>query len=105
MKIFYDEGKRVVLSIENDNMLAGTGDRADYHNSTRGEDLYVHQSMAGKKYYYLLFWTRWKGEENEYRVVTEQEARTWVEEHIGKLCKREIEQCLTEEILILEEDA
>ena len=71
------EGKKVVVSIKEDNCLYESPNNPPNTGSsyTRGTDLYAHKARSGTMYYYSYSWSMWQGEEASYQLMTPDEMR------------------------------
>jgi hypothetical protein len=106
------EGKRVVIEPLSDLKLYDSPNNPPNTGQayTRGTDLYVHKARSGNLYYYLYSWSMWQGEEEDYRLVTPDEARDFLLACAGYSGHAELtddELTLAEEYFpgIFEEDA
>ena len=50
---------------------------------TRGSDLYMHIAQSKKRYFYILEWSMWQGEEENVYLVSEAEAKNFLIEKAG----------------------
>jgi len=106
------EGKKVVITRSTDEQLydapnnpPNTGTRY-----TAGTDLYAHKARSGTWYYYTYTWSMWQGTEDEYALITEDEAREFIlrkasDAGHGRLSDDERETCEKHFPGIFDEDA
>ena len=80
------EGKKVVVSLKDDNCLyeaprnpPNTGTRY-----TSGVDLYAHKARSGKTYFYSYSWSMWQGTEAEFSLMADEEMREALIDHAGE---------------------
>jgi len=80
------EGKKIVVDISHDECLyesphnpPNTGTRY-----TSGLDLYAHKARSGIVYYYSYSWSMWQGQEEEFRLMTEEEMKSVLIDRAGE---------------------
>ncbi|MGA2669822.1 MAG: hypothetical protein ABSF21_00140 [Dehalococcoidia bacterium] len=74
------EGKKVIINTEHDDNLyeaprnpPNTGTRF-----TSGTNLYAHKSRTGTVYFYTYSWSMWEGHEDNYELVSVDDAKKFI---------------------------
>ena len=66
---------------------------------TRGVDLYMHKTRKGSEVFYKYFWSMWQGEEDNYRIVSREDAIDFLVDKAGLggwdgLTEKEMQVCI-----------
>lgn len=106
------EGKKVIVERSRDEQLYDSPNNPPNTGTryTSGVDLYAHKARSGTTYYYLYSWSMWQGSEDEYTLVTVEDAKAFL---IGKASEAGYGRLSTDEVKtaenyfpgIFEEDA
>jgi hypothetical protein len=78
--VFKVEGGSVVLDSKQDETIYQAPQNPPNTGTayTRGTDLKLHISRKGRKFFYLLHWSMWQGEEDSIELISEQEAKDFL---------------------------
>ena len=106
------EGKKVVVNRSTDEQLYDSPNNPPNTGTryTAGVDLYAHKARSGTWYYYTYAWSMWQGHEDEFTLVTEDEAKGFILEKAaeaghGAMNTGEMEICEKHFPGVFDEDA
>ena len=74
------EGKKIVIRPREDVCLHDAPHNPP-NTGTRyisGTDLYAHKARSGKIYFYTYSWSMWQGSQDNYQLLTDEEAREFI---------------------------
>ena len=74
------EGGRAVVDLQEDIVLYSAPRNPPNTGLayTRGTDLYMHSSRAGRKYFYVHRWSMWQGEQPSFELISEDAAKNFI---------------------------
>jgi hypothetical protein len=79
------EGKVVKVNTEKDECVYSAPRNPPNTGTayTRGSDLYIHLARSGQRYFYVVKWSMWQGDEGSVHLVDEEEARNFLIDKAG----------------------